>query len=472
MIGITSFAIGLLALASGIGGVVSDDTVNVLRGGMCDDDVKVVQAPAGGVFFLCSAGDGGGVKVVVDKKMVEEAPSAWIGVRVAPVPEPLAAHIGRDGLMIANVVVDSPADHAGVERYDVVVSFNGRPIEELSDLHEAISENGAGEAASVVVIHAGQERTLEITPIERDAQGAAEFKYDEPEAVIDEPRTFFWGNRMRPGPDGKWLFEPFGRMDKLPDRVKEFLDRQDMPDFDWKEWADQWPDWADEWPDLSNRRWRLRDLPFGVEIEIGDDASPYMKWFGSGDEDDVKAEIRIEISEDGKTIEIHRAKDGKIDVERVDPEGEKSSATYEGLEQLREQDEEAYDVLLGHLGPHGFAYSWRVPDVKTLHEKQRDFQKKVKRYVDQHTGRARDVYGRPLPGSGQGSGDLFTWKQRRERDDGSSRISTMKITIEDDGHITVETVENGESKTYEFDGRADFKAREPELYERLHEHLD
>jgi len=458
-------ALGLLLLAGG----VNPATARLVTKADAFDAAGTAPAHA---YWLCSADDHQKVKFITGNKAVADAPAAWIGVRLAPVPEPLAAHLQREGLMIANIVIGSPADQAGLERYDVVVSFNGQPIQDLDDLRQAIDQNGAGQTAQLVVIHAGQERSLEITPIQRDPQAVPEFKYAEPEAVTDEPRTFFWGNRLRPGPDGQWLLEPFGRMDNLPDRVKEFLDRQDMPDFDWQDWADQWQDWTDEWPDLSNQRWRLHDLPFGIEIEIGDDGAPQMKGFGSGDDKDVSAEIRIKISEDGKTIEIHRSQDGKIDVKRTDADGKESSATYEGLDQLRDQDEEACEVFTRQVGPLGYAYRWRVPDVKTLHKRQQEFQKKVKQYVDQHAGRSRDVYGRPLPGAGQGSSDLFTWLQHPERHQGDGKTSTMKITIGDDGQITVETIENGASKTYEFNSRADFQAREPQLYERLREHLE
>ena len=61
-----------------------------------------------------------------------------IGVRCTPIPAPLAAHLERDGLMIANISEGSPADEAGLKRYDVVVSFGGRGIVEMDDLLEAI----------------------------------------------------------------------------------------------------------------------------------------------------------------------------------------------------------------------------------------------------------------------------------------------------------------------------------------------
>ncbi|HPC21994.1 MAG TPA: hypothetical protein PK920_05860, partial [Phycisphaerae bacterium] len=37
---------------------------------------------------------------------IQKMPSQWLGVRLTPIPEPLAAHIGENGVMVANVVQD------------------------------------------------------------------------------------------------------------------------------------------------------------------------------------------------------------------------------------------------------------------------------------------------------------------------------------------------------------------------------
>ena len=476
MIGIIPWTLGLLTLACGIGSVGADNAVYMLRAGDCDADVKVMAVPAGGTFMMCSAGGDKDMKVVVDEKVFAEGPAAWIGVRLAPVPEPLAAHIGRGGLMIANVVVDSPADAAGLERYDVVVSFNGQPIGELSDLHAAISDNGADETARLAIIHAGEQETLRITPIERGARGAMEFKYDEPEVAATETQDYFFGGRMRSLPGQRWVFEPHGRLDNLPDYVMEFLDPDDMPDMDWEDWAEQLPDWVEDWTDMSKRQWRFHNLPFGVEIEIDDDDSrPQMKWFGGWGDAGAESEMTIEIAEDGKSIEIHRSKDGQIEVERIGPDGEHSSSTYEAPEELQQADEEAYKIYIHHLGPRGNSYIWRTPDAKALHEKQKDFQVKLKRHLDkarESHERARDVQKQYRKKVERSHDNSFVWKQKVERDDDGGSHRMMTITIDDDGQIKVDVFENGEHKTYEFDSREDFEAAEPELFERVREHLE
>ena len=76
-----------------------------------------------------------------------------------PVPEALAAHVRQGKFMLINIAEGSPADQAGLDQYDVVLSFNDRPIEELSDLLDAIREGAVlrvrPKAMTVAVIFAG-----------------------------------------------------------------------------------------------------------------------------------------------------------------------------------------------------------------------------------------------------------------------------------------------------------------------------
>ena len=56
----------------------------------------------------------------------------WIGIRIAPVSSELASHLKLKegaGLMISNIVKGSPADKAGLGRYDVMLKVAGKAID-------------------------------------------------------------------------------------------------------------------------------------------------------------------------------------------------------------------------------------------------------------------------------------------------------------------------------------------------------
>lgn len=86
---------------------------------------------------------------------------AWLGT----VPDYGQAVLG---VPIARVTKDSPADKAGMQDGDVVVSMAGRAIENIYDYTEAIKAVKIGQPVAVRVKRGDQEVELEVTPASRD----------------------------------------------------------------------------------------------------------------------------------------------------------------------------------------------------------------------------------------------------------------------------------------------------------------
>lgn len=375
-----------------------------------------------------------------------------IGVTVTPIPEPLAAHIGREGLMIANVVKDSPADHAGLKQYDVVVSFGDRAIAGMDDLLEAVRKAGAGNSVEMVVIRSGEKKKLSITPVRRKELDEWSYKYEPAEPEVDVFKDYF-GHRLKIGPRGFGFVWPQGRL-RLPDDVKKWL--EEMREFEWEE----------DWP-------HGRCLPFGFDIEVGTPKA-WELWIGDDEDIDAEIEVRIKIREDDQTLIIERDKDGTITVEREDAEGQRSSTTYKNEDELREHDPEAY-ATYQRLGPaRGLRVFWATPDLKDLRSRQGKFElelrrqlRKARQQLDEAVEQAREAT-RKLR--------LRLHAIEEEDDDEPSPAGdtekTVVIFVDDDGRITLEIEEDGASKKYVFDSREQFKRSEPELYERFAEQLE
>ena len=92
----------------------------------------------------------------------------------------------ESGALVSKVVPDGPAAKAGVERSDVIVEFDGQPIEDLSALPRAVAETAVGRTVKVVVVRDGKRKTLRVKVGELDqpelselarnpAKGPAEF---------------------------------------------------------------------------------------------------------------------------------------------------------------------------------------------------------------------------------------------------------------------------------------------------------
>lgn len=95
----------------------------------------------------------------------EKQKDGWLGVRLMPVPQMLTVHIGLkegQGQMVVNVVSDSGADKAGIERYDVITAIDEKDVKDYEQLVEAIRSAGTGSRVKLNVISKGKRQNVEV----------------------------------------------------------------------------------------------------------------------------------------------------------------------------------------------------------------------------------------------------------------------------------------------------------------------
>jgi serine protease Do len=100
----------------------------------------------------------------------------WLGVSIQPLTQDLATSFGAKdtkGVLISDVVPDSPAGRAGVKPGDIVLEFDGKKTEAPADLQRAVALTSPGHDAAVKVWRDQAERTLTVkigeAPDERQA---------------------------------------------------------------------------------------------------------------------------------------------------------------------------------------------------------------------------------------------------------------------------------------------------------------
>src|SRR6266446_4184818 len=89
-----------------------------------------------------------------------------IGVVIHEVTRDLATSFGLDrprGALVNSVEKGSPADKAGIEATDIIIGFEGKPVENSSDLPRLVGSTRPGSQASVEVWRKGATRKLTIT---------------------------------------------------------------------------------------------------------------------------------------------------------------------------------------------------------------------------------------------------------------------------------------------------------------------
>jgi len=96
-----------------------------------------------------------------------------IGVSVLPVPREAFEDFGlkeRKGALVAQVPAGGAAAKAGVEPGDVIVEFNGRPVNNSDDLVKMVIATKPGTSVPLKVIRNKQDKTLHVTVEELDLE--------------------------------------------------------------------------------------------------------------------------------------------------------------------------------------------------------------------------------------------------------------------------------------------------------------
>ena len=126
----------------------------------------LIHSPSGGNVGIGFAIPANLVKDVVadleDDGVVERG---WLGVHIQGIDDDLAQGLGLDsseGALVTTVTEGSPAAKAGFKRGDVVLSFDGEPIEDLRDLTRLVADKDPGSAAKVVVWRDGEEQSFDV----------------------------------------------------------------------------------------------------------------------------------------------------------------------------------------------------------------------------------------------------------------------------------------------------------------------
>jgi serine protease Do len=89
----------------------------------------------------------------------------WLGVMIQAITPELKEKLDlkdEKGALVADVTAGGPADKAGIERGDVIVTFDGTEIEEMKDLPYIVASTPVGKEVTVEVIRKGRTEQIQV----------------------------------------------------------------------------------------------------------------------------------------------------------------------------------------------------------------------------------------------------------------------------------------------------------------------
>ena len=84
----------------------------------------------------------------------EESLRPWLGVYFQMTPE---------GALLTDVVIDSPAERAGLESGDVIIEFDGQAVTEEQPLDVIVAQYAPGDEVTVVALRGDAKREFTVT---------------------------------------------------------------------------------------------------------------------------------------------------------------------------------------------------------------------------------------------------------------------------------------------------------------------
>ena len=94
----------------------------------------------------------------------------WLGVAIQDLTPELATQFGiadTKGVLVSDVMVDSPAKKAGFDRADVIVEYDGKSMDSPTHLRNAVAQTPIGKKVSVKLIRDKKPKMIEVTIVEQ-----------------------------------------------------------------------------------------------------------------------------------------------------------------------------------------------------------------------------------------------------------------------------------------------------------------
>ena len=116
------------------------------------------------------------VRLVMDSLIANgRVVRGWLGISVQEMNPDLARQFGLSearGALVADVLSDGPAERAGIKRGDVILEFDGTPVDTVGQLRNLVAEKTAGSRVHLKLVQDRREKEVEATIREQPQESA------------------------------------------------------------------------------------------------------------------------------------------------------------------------------------------------------------------------------------------------------------------------------------------------------------
>jgi len=107
-------------------------------------------------------------KVVADLKTKGKVVRGWFGILIQNISEGDAKDLDLPtaGVLVSRVEENSPAQRAGLKRYDLIVAINGKAVKSATDLQMEIANSAPGDEITTTIFRNRDKKVLKVKVIE------------------------------------------------------------------------------------------------------------------------------------------------------------------------------------------------------------------------------------------------------------------------------------------------------------------
>src|SRR5262249_3033911 len=125
-----------------------------------------IFSPSGGSIGIGFAIPSAFARPIIDQlKATGKVERGWIGAHIQPVSEEIAEAVGLDksrGAMIAGVDPGSPASQAKLQPGDLILAFDGKPIDRSRQLPRLVADTPPDKLVRLSMWRDGKEQEVEV----------------------------------------------------------------------------------------------------------------------------------------------------------------------------------------------------------------------------------------------------------------------------------------------------------------------